>query len=570
MQRARSSSRIAFDSLIIMVVGLAVFAVSAAATTKIAADRSAAAAVRSHTATGARSAPDAPVTSLARTEQLVFTMSAIVSVGCLVLLGAALTVLRRGEDRANRALRAELDRLKQASLTDYLTGLGNYRAYHEDLVRNIAECWSDGSVFTVALVDVDGLKDLNDQRGYVSGDRLLSTLALVLRSADLQSVPYRLGGGEFALAFPGMPAAVARTRMEQVRTAVEAQLGGATVSIGLATTTATEHGLIAIREQAGAALDEAKRRGRNTVVAFDEIRAERPLFFPGRVEAVRELIRDGTIGVAFQPIWNIHRGSLIGYEALARPGGDGGMEPAMAFSVAERIGKAHDLDRICRNAILAQAPMLPPDVLLFLNVSAHALGCDDLAGTALVRAVEAVGLRPDQVVLEVTAGPTAPLDAVIREAARLRRLGFLLALDDTGTGTSGLEMLSRLGVDFVKIDREVIVRALAGAGGRGILAGILAVAHEMGATIIAEGIESSEMLEVIRNATRSATRTAAQGYYLGPPLPRFVDAAEAELTRPRLGDRVPAGDASGNGAISTVAAEVTLPLAPIMNAPPHR
>jgi EAL domain-containing protein (putative c-di-GMP-specific phosphodiesterase class I) len=356
-------------------------------------------------------------------------------------------------------------------------------------------------------------------------------------------VPYRLGGGEFALAFPGMPAAVAQTRMEQVRSAVEAQLGGATISIGLATTTATEQGLIVIREQAGAALDEAKRRGRNTVVAFDEIRADQPLFFPARVEAVRELIREGTIGVAFQPIWNIHRGSLIGYEALARPGGDHGIDPGMAFSIAERIGKAHDLDRVCRNAILAQAPMLPADVLLFLNVSAHALDCDDLAGTALVRAVEAAGLQPDQVVLEVTAGPTAPLDAVIREAARLRRLGFLLALDDTGTGTSGLEMLSRLVVDFVKIDREVIVRALAGAGGRGILAGILAVAHEMGATIIAEGIESSEMLEVVRNATRSATQTAAQGYYLGPPLPRFVDAAEVELTHPRLDDHVPAGHA---------------------------
>ncbi|MEA2785081.1 MAG: hypothetical protein QOF71_1185 [Candidatus Eremiobacteraeota bacterium] len=552
MQLARSSSRIAFDSLIIIVVGLAVFAVCAAATTKIAADRSGA------------------VASLARTEQLVFTMSAIVSASSLLLLAAALAILRRGEDRANRALRTQLDRLKQASLTDSLTGLGNYRAYQEDLVRNIAECWSDGSVFTVALVDVDGLKELNDRRGYVSGDRLLSTLALVLRSADVQSVPYRLGGGEFALAFAGMPAAAARTRMEQVRAAVEAQLGGATVSIGLATTTATEQGLIVIREQAGAALDEAKRRGRNAVVAFDEIRAEQPLFYPGRVDAVRELIRDGTIGVAFQPIWNIHRGTLIGYEALARPGGDDGMEPGLAFSVAERIGKAHDLDRICRNAILAQAPMLPPDVLLFLNVSAHALGCDDLAGTALVRAVEAAGLQPDQVVLEVTAGPTVPLDAVIREAARLRRLGFLLALDDTGTGTSGLEMLSRLGVDFVKIDREVIVRALAGAGGRGILAGILAVAHEMGATIIAEGIESAEMLEVIRKATRSVTQTAAQGYYLGPPLPRFVDAAQAELTRPRLGDRVAAGDASGNGVVSTVTADITLPLAPIISAPSHR
>ena len=545
MQRSRGRTRLAFDSLIIMVVALAIFAVASAATTKIAADRAAATLVGRSPAIRAQSAPSDSVASLARTEQLVFTMSSVVAVSCLIVLGVALTILRRGEVRANRALRAELDRMKQASLTDYLTGLRNYRAYHEDLVRNIAECWSNGSVFTVALVDVDGLRAVNDRGGYVNGDRLLSTLAQVLRGADLQSVPYRLGGDEFALAFPGMPAEVGRTRMEQVRLAVEEQLGGATVSIGLATTSPAETDLVVVREQAGAALDEAKRRGRNTVVAFDDIRADQPLFFPARVAAVRELIRAGTIGVAFQPIWNIHQGALIGYEALARPAGDDGIDVQQAFSIAERIGKAHDLDRICRDAILAQAPMLPPDVLLFLNVSAHALDCDDLAGTALVRAVSAAGLRPDQVVLEMSAGPTVALDTVIREAARLRRLGFLLALDNTGTGTSGLEMLSRLVVDFVKIDREVIVRAVAGAGGRGILAGILAVAHEMGATIIAEGIESAEMLDVVRNATRSsATQTAAQGYYLGLPAPRFADPADVQPPAVQPADLAPAGHGS--------------------------
>jgi predicted signal transduction protein with EAL and GGDEF domain len=102
------------------------------------------------------------------------------------------------------------------------------------------------------------------------------------------------------------------------------------------------------------------------------------------------------------------------------------------------------------------------------------------------------------------------------------------------------------------------------------LAGILAVAHEMGATIIAEGIESSEMLDVIRDATRSATQTAAQGYYLGPPLPRFVDAVEAELTRPRLGDQVPAGHCSGNGTVPAALSDVVLPFASIMEATPHR
>ena len=115
----------------------------------------------------------------------------------------------------------------------------------------------------------------------------------------------------------------------------------------------------------------------------------------------------------------------------------------------------------------------------------------------------------------------------MREAKRLRSLGFALALDDAGSGNSGLEMLSQLAVDFVKIDREVIVRAQFDVGGRAVLAGIIAIAQEMHAQIIAEGIEDTAMLELVRNATRWSTIPCAlQGYYLGRPQAEFVDAVQ--------------------------------------------
>ena len=137
----------------------------------------------------------------------------------------------------------------------------------------------------------------------------------------------------------------------------------------------------------------------------------------------------------------------------------------------------------------------------------------------------------------------ARLDDVVREAARLRALGFLLALDDAGSGNSGLEMLSKLAVDFVKIDREVIVRAQGGAGGRGVLAGIIAIAHEMDAQIIAEGIEDASMLELIRSATRSSpVDCAVQGYY-----PRPAAAGLRRRARRRACDAAPRGRA-GHGA----------------------
>ena len=477
-------------------------------------------------------------------------MTIVVSAIGLVLLGIVFAVLCHYKRAVDDAMTAELNRFKAASLTDSLTGLGNHRAYQEDLVRNIAACWATGSVVTVALVDVDELKVLNDRSGHVTGDRLLASLAKVLRAADLESVPYRLGGDEFALAFVGMSSAVAKVRMEQVRSAVEAQLGGTTVSIGISTTSPMQPDLLVVREQADAALYEAKRRGRNSVVVFDDIRDEHPVFSPARVAQVRRLIAAGTIGVAFQPIWSIDERTVIGYEALARPGGSDPINPQDAFDIAERIGKAHELDRVCRNAVLAKASALPADELLFLNISPQSLDHNELRGTALVRAVEAAGLTPQRVVLEITERSVARLDVVVREATRLRALGFRLALDDAGSGNAGLEMLSKLVVDYVKIDREVIVRALAGTGGRGVLAGIIAIAHEMRAQIVAEGIEDSAMLELVRRATSlSPMDCAVQGYYLGRPQANFVDVSEAAVVLPRLaGPR--AAQHAGNGIAS--------------------
>ncbi len=161
--------------------------------------------------------------------------------------------------------------------------------------------------------------------------------------------------------------------------------------------------------------------------------------------------------------------------------------------------------------------------------------------------------------LEITERSVARLDVVIREATRLRALGFLLALDDAGSGNAGLEMLSKLAVDFVKIDRDVIVRAQAGDGGRGVMAGIIAIAHEMHARIIAEGIEDSAMLELVRHATRSSVMDCGvQGYYLGRPQPGFVDRRDAVTAVRRLGGSLATAPAGNEHALQRTDVVVAL------------
>jgi diguanylate cyclase (GGDEF)-like protein len=462
--------------------------------------------------------------TLRATEDFVIVLTIVVSLIAIIVLGIILMVLRHYKQQVDAAIRNEMDHLKEAALTDHLTGLGNHRAYQEDLHRLTSEC-AGGSLLTIALIDVDEFKALNDRKGHVTGDRVLTSLAQLLRSTADASTPYRLGGDEFALAFQGLAPDTARDHLERLRAAIEAELGGTTVSIGLATSTALSSDLMLLRDEADTALYEAKRRGRNTVVMFDEIREEAAMFLPARVAEVRDLIGGSGIGVAFQPIWDLTARRVIGYEALARPAGEDPVNTQDAFDIAERLGKAHDLDRICRNAVLESARMLPPSALLFVNVSPQSLDHDEFHGTALIDAVKAVGFTPDRVVLEITERSLARLPVVIREAKRLRELGFALALDDAGSGNSGLEMLSQLAVDFVKIDRGVIVRAQSDVGGRAVLAGIIAIAQEMRAQIIAEGIEDAGMLDLVRNATRWSTiSSAVQGYYLGRPSENFVDA----------------------------------------------
>ena len=502
--------------------------------------------------------------TLRKTEDLVIRLTIGVSFVAMIVLVVILLVLRHYKQQVDATIRHEMDHLKAAALTDYLTGLGNHRAYQEDLQRLEAEWQRHGTLLTIALVDVDEFKALNDRDGHMAGDRVLMLLAKLLKGGDVSSKAYRLGGDEFALTFAGLPAAASREHLEEIRAAIEAKLGGTTVSIGLATSSEVDSDLAILRDEADSALYEAKRRGRNTVATFDEIRAEAAMFLPARVAEVRDLIAAGTIGVAFQPIWDISEKRVLGYEALARPGGPNPVNTQDAFDIAERIGKAHDLDRVCRNAVLERARLLPPDARLFVNVCPQSLDHEEFRGSALIDAVEAAGFTADRVVLEITERSLARLPVVIREAKRLRALGFALALDDAGSGNSGLEMLSQLAVDFVKIDREVIVRAQSDVGGRAVLAGIIAIAQEMNARIIAEGIEDDAMLSLVRTATsRSTIPCALQGYYFGRPSEHFVSAAQLAVVEERLSVECESGapEAVAGGPRTRVTDRLSLPQA---------
>lgn len=420
-----------------------------------------------------------------------------------------------------RALRDRHRRALARSLRDGLTGLGNHRFYQDELRRAAAHASRYAEPLSLLLMDVDDFKRVNDSMGHGRGDQLLTQVAGLLTGIRADDRAFRVGGDEFSVILPGAGSEEARAAAERIRGAIEEHVSGATASIGVATSRLGEVNASDLYLHADLALYEAKHRGRNTVASFEEIDGADRVVEAGHQAALEALLLDGTVEPVFQPIWDLATGELIGHEALARFPADVPFEgPADAFAIAETLDRTAELDALCRARVLARVDRLPRATLLFLNVAPKVLGHPSIAGDRLVRQVRAAGLAPEHVVLEITEHGTIDRQLMAEEVARLRGQGFQVAIDDVGTGDAGLEVLGRVDVDYLKIDRSIIAGALAPSTARAVLLAVLAFGGATGAKIIAEGIESAEMLEFVRtlgSETHPGGVCAAQGYHLGMP-----------------------------------------------------
>jgi len=419
-----------------------------------------------------------------------------------------------------RLLRVHRMALENATL-DGLTQLGNHRAFQDELAHAVARAHRYGDSLSLILFDLDDFKQANDRHGHRHGDELLRRVADVLRAGRESDRAFRLGGDEFALLLPSTgeldAAEAARRILRQLRAEhVAVSLGLGELSSGVDAD--------ALRQQADSAVYEAKRRGGQTAVAFSEISADVALVTRERAQALRDAIAEGAVTSVFQPIWNLHgERELLAVEALARIDARFGFEsPAEAFEVAEQIGRVHDLDVLCVTRALERAGDLPPDALLFINLAPQTLDRDAAGDDWLRDVIERSGLDPRRVVLEVTERLGGRTAAVLKALRGLRELGVRIALDDVGTGNSGLELLSAIGADFVKVDRSVVKNAGTDRSARAVLLAIAAFASQTGAAVIAEGIEDASVLAVVRGIDELIDAGgprihAGQGYGLGRP-----------------------------------------------------
>jgi diguanylate cyclase (GGDEF)-like protein len=438
-------------------------------------------------------------------------------VALLAMLGGGAVFYLLGGRRLMHDHRMVLRRATRDGLTD----LPNQRAFQDELPQAVASAARYEDPFALALLDVDDFKLINDRHGHPHGDAILRRVADVLREARPGDRPYRLGGDEFALSLTHTDADGSRTVAR--RLGRDLQHAGIKASVGVSVLRPGQQA-DTLRAEADAALYEAKRGGGNRATHFEDIRERVVVMTSEKKEAVVRLIDEGRLDTLFQPIWNLDAEVLLGVEALTRPDPAYGLSgPAEAFDIAEQIGRVHQLDVLCVENALRLAPELHPGVLLFLNFSPLTLDLDAEADAWLAPAVERAGLTPQAVVVEVTERFGGRTDRVVKRLNRLREQGFKIAVDDVGTGNSGLEILSKIHAEFVKLDRSIITAAATESSARAVLMAMATFARQTGAFVIAEGIEDEDILEFLRaineehELASDAIIQGGQGFGLGRP-----------------------------------------------------
>lgn len=423
----------------------------------------------------------------------------------------------------SRKLNSLMQQSERSAMTDSLTQLGNRRAFDERMRAELSRVARRGGTLSLALVDVDHFKAVNDEYGHQQGDTVLVKLAEVLRNVRAEDSAYRLGGDEFAVILADSTADDALVALERMREDARAELLGTTVTIGVSTSPAGLTDGDALQREADAALYVGKERGRDIVVTFDDAQSRGAVPQQMNVHSVTRLIVEQGLQIYFQPIWDLERRTILGFEALARPAAAYALAgPQEAFDVATKIGRGHDLDTVCREATIARAKDLPEDALLFLNVSPESLARGVVNPESLAASFAAVGVNPERVVLEITERSEGPLQPIVAAAVQLQNYGFKLALDDSGASVVGFDYLRSLRVDYIKIDAAIVASALHDTAARGVIAGVVALAKATGAYVIARGIESTAMLEAVLECDRSDSQfehrfQGVQGYLVGHP-----------------------------------------------------
>ncbi len=425
---------------------------------------------------------------------------------------------------------------------DVLTGLANRAAFHARLAQALGLATQSAGQFAVLCLDLDRFKLVNDLHGHASGDALLQQVAerlrKVIRTEDLIA---RLGGDEFAILQSDVrqPEAAIQLASRVVRSLADPfDIDGRSMSIGTSIGVALcpvhGHSADVLMKNADAALYRAKEGGRSMFRLFDpamNIRVhERRLL----ERDLRAALNEEQFILFYQPIWDVERDQLYGFEALLRwfHPERGIIPPAEFIALAEEIGIIREIGPWVLKTACNEAIGWPARLRLCVNLSPIQFLDNDLP-EQINQIAQQTGLGPHRLELEITENVLIEDAKHVSEMTqRLRAYGARIALDDFGTGYSSLSYLRHFPFDTIKIDRSFVQEVTENPTTHAVIGSLLAFGHNLGIQVIAEGVETRAQLDVLQQLRCRHI----QGFLLGPPvaateLPRLIAASSLDALR---------------------------------------
>lgn len=459
---------------------------------------------------------------LAEVQNRVRGTTGIVAVGGLTLAGVAMIVaptalrpivLLGGGLLSWRTL-AILNERDNSDI-DVLTGFLDLRAFERHLGGVIQLSTIERPALLV-VVDIAGFGAWNARNGYNAGDSLLASVAKALEGAGPDATVWgRLKGDRFAVTTISHGEVEDRALAEQLRAASAAKAAPLSVRSAVVQLPSDAHSAPEALDAADEALRAGAESGRH-VVAYSGGGMDGLIPTPGnaslagRRQRIQELIAaHDAITVFLQPIVRLEDLTISGFEALSRFNAEPQLGPDQWIAEATRLGLGEDLEVDCARRAWMRRGEIPRPVHLAINVSPDVIMSELFAETFR-------RLDLDGVVFEVTEhGQVTDYAGLAAKLASLRERGARIAIDDTGAGHASLNHLIELNPDFIKLDRKLVTGLDSDRGKNALVRNMLGLADDLGAKLVAEGIETEAELW----ALRQLGVPLGQGYFLGRPTP---------------------------------------------------
>lgn len=421
------------------------------------------------------------------------------------------------------------EKLRFAANHDVLTGLYNRSAFLDTLQEHL-NSQKTRATTSLLYLDLDGFKTINDTLGHDCGDELLRQVARRLESAlGSGDMCARLGGDEFTIIVRSRPT------FEQLCELAEGIVRSfnntfdvfgnelhLSTSIGIAVADENTTSSDAFIKQADTALYKAKSSGRSRWVVYTREFQHEDIQRSMLQSRVRRATERQEFTLVFQPQFTIADESIVSFEALMRwePTDIPAPNIELLVNVLEENGLINDvgqwvLEGACQQFMQWQnLGLLPDDCTISVNVSVAQLSMANFC-LRLTTILKRCGLRPEQLNLEITESALIEKNSsCIKVINDLKKMGVLLSLDDFGTGYASLSYLTRLPIDFLKIDKSFVMAMDNHQTSETIVMSVLAMAGTLDIDVVAEGIENQSTLEVLRGTSCRY----GQGFQLARPM----------------------------------------------------